>query len=200
MTACMIDTLIAVERLAQIASGLEALRGAHVEPMALSVNVGQDSRLAWGWYKFKALPGHPSPRNAGRGYSHPTRLSAFDAAANPRGAAPLLSVAQAGALSDDEIWYAVRNPILEACGLDASGWEQHVMRGQDGEVRAIDITRGGIDPWATYPSAGLTPEVETAEGYDKPVLHWGGATEKNRVRRVLRAEEQSTDAYMASLL
>jgi len=201
---CIVTTAVLSEQtLAAIAAGLTALRAAHVEPMGLGVNPGSDSRLAWSWYKFKALPGHPRPGNAGRGYSHPTAIAAFEASAHRRLAPPVLSADDVAGMTDGELLEGVALPLLDACGLDRRCWSMTVARHDDGEVAAIDLTRGGVDPWAEYPDAGLDPVVEQVpdgEGGSFAALHYGGEPEKRRVRRVRRNERATTNAYMARRL
>lgn len=48
-------------------AGMLALREAKVEPLGLDIRPGGE----WSFYQFFALPGHPSPGNAGHGFSHP---------------------------------------------------------------------------------------------------------------------------------
>lgn len=194
------QSLLSESTLSAIAAGLAALRAAHVEPMGLAINPGSDSRLAWQWYKYKALPTHPRPGNARNGYSHPTTLDAMDRSAHARLAPPVLLAEVVAGMSDDGLWAAIREPILEACGLDGREWAMSVARYDDGHISAIDLTRGGVDPWAEYPDAGLESVAEPVEGYDKPVLQWGGEPEKRRARAVRRRERQATDAYMDRLL
>ena len=48
-------------------AGMDALRAAKVEPLGLDIRPDGE----WGFYQFIALPGHPSPGNAGKGHTHP---------------------------------------------------------------------------------------------------------------------------------
>ena len=123
-----ITSLLSESTVAAIAEGLAALRSAHVEPMALGINPGSDSRLAWQWYKYKARPTHPRPGNAGRGYSHPTTLDAMERSAHRRHGGVVLPAAIVAGMTDDDLWYGLRNPVLEACGLDPQEWEMTVAR------------------------------------------------------------------------
>lgn len=54
-------------------AGMAILQAAHVEPLGLDIRPGGE----WSFYQFVALPGHPNPGNAGRGFTHPTTIDAF---------------------------------------------------------------------------------------------------------------------------
>jgi len=159
--------------LQDIAQGLEALRKAKVEPMGLQI----DDR--WQWYKYKALPGHPHPGNARNGYSHPTDIATFKAAKGDHKCVTLDTSA-----NDDQLWDTITLPIIKACGLNIKEWAMTVSRYSTGEVTSVDLTRGGVEPFAEYPDAEL------------PVESIGSDSEHKRMGIVRRAEEQSTDAYM----
>jgi hypothetical protein len=55
-----------------IKAGIANLESADVTPMGLAIYQNR-----WELFKYKALPSHPNPKNAGHGFSHPTNLNAF---------------------------------------------------------------------------------------------------------------------------
>lgn len=163
--------------LSAIKSGLDALRAAQVEPMGLMIC--QDK---WHWYKFKALPAHPEPGNAGHGYSHPVDLGAFAVCKGPGLALPKDA-------TDREL-LACSAHILTACSLNPADWLLTIARARDaatGSVRSIDLTRGGVQPFEEYPDSDL------------PLSLIGGDAERRRIRQVRANEQLSTDEYMVRM-
>lgn len=55
-----------------IKTGIANLEKADVTPMGLAIYQNQ-----WVLFKYKALPSHPNPKNAGHGFSHPTNTDVF---------------------------------------------------------------------------------------------------------------------------
>lgn len=223
----VITSAVALPTLAAIRTGLLSLRAAQVEPMGLCLRVGTTGRLGWHWYKFKALPGHPLPENAGRGYSHPVYVAgrpfesqALYLSANGHRDGAALSTDAAEGMTDQDVADAVASPILDACGLDWHAWHitlgryvgpcqvdvrryefgEHIPEVIGGNLATVDLTRGGVEPWAEYPDVGLQQDVEEVadgEGGMFRALRWGGKAERRRARASQRRERLTTDAYMA---
>ena len=92
---------------------------------------------------------------------------------------------------------AIVRPILNGCNLDLEDWETifgWATNAGQRELRTIDMTRGGVNPWAEYPSADAVETTEVVDGAE--CLHYGGEPEKDRVRHARRTERETTDDYM----
>lgn len=152
---------------------IAALRAGHVEPMLLCF-----APHRWWFAKFKALSTHPSPGNAGRGFSHPTDSSAFSSS---HGDSPNLIF---DGLSDPEIGELIV-PLAADLGI-GEPYEIQVARAADGRVCEVTLVRGGVINFEAYPNVDLPHETEVVDG--RSVVHFGGQAEKQRVRR-LRATE-----------
>lgn len=160
-----------------VISGVYALeREGLVTPMIVTFDAGNGWRLC----KFKALPGHPKPGNAGRGFTRPhAPVTAYE---RTQATIPALRIE-----GEDEAIFAQLREVMDALGWTGEpGIDMQVMRRPDKSIACADIMRGGVINFEDYPDAGAAPEVEVVDGTE--AIHFGGDGERGRVRKS-RAKE-----------
>lgn len=139
-----------------ISQGLIALRCGNVDPSLLAISRSGK----WQWAKFKALPDHPRPGNAGRGFSHPApdpERSDIDFEDCFRLSAGRIAAAGSiGAISDFEALRLALD-LIEALDLDPAQCEIELMR-LDPKRRATAI----VGAWRADDGALIRPENATA--------------------------------------
>lgn len=125
-------------------AGIEALRAAKVEPLGLDIRPDGE----WSLYQFVALPGHPSPGNAGRGFTHPHPITGealrFSSGryGRTRGGALLISLDG----WDDAAIHAWCASIARAIWPGSPHTSQIERRSEDGMLLGVAITRRIVDP------------------------------------------------------
>lgn len=189
------------ELISGITNGLAALRENLVEPMGLSLTP-HDGKFGWGFFKFKALPGHPNPGSAGKGWSHP--------AFTPNGKLPISAPRnwpKGGSFPwdwkttlEDVKAFALEIGRLTGFGTDfvlECAWknkEDMTVPGTVGVLSEINMLRGGAENYAYYPDS--LDEISYVDKDGNPI----DAEKEERVRtkfRNLKAQErQETDKYM----
>lgn len=189
------------ELISGITNGLAALRENLVEPMGLSLTP-HDGKFGWGFFKFKALPGHPNPGSAGKGWSHP--------AFTPNGKLPISAPRnwpKGGSFPwdwettlDEVKAFALEIGKLTGFGTDfvlECAWknsEDMTIPGTVGILSDFNMLRGGAEHYAYYPDS--LGEISYVDKDGKPV----DEAKEDRVRSKFRAletsERQATDAYM----
>ncbi len=174
--------------LKQMISGLKkgqkVLNDAKVMPLGILIN---DEK--WHYYKYKALPGHSNPGNAGKGFSHPQPPKGIDyseilkTTRSPRD--EYINIVDPK-WTDSEAWEKLVAPIIKAIGWDAKGTTAYYSRRTEtGELESIDIARGGIIVWEDYPSD------MSDVGTDK---------EQKRIGKIRKEEKEKTDEYVHAYL
>lgn len=122
-------------------AGIEALRAAYVEPLGLDIRPGGE----WSFFQFVALPGHPSPGNAGRGFSHPHPIMGsafrFSSARIGRAGGDLLSPLDDIDDAAIHAWCAeIARAIWPGCPHEST------VERSDGRLYGVAITRRIADP------------------------------------------------------
>jgi hypothetical protein len=183
-----------------IRTGLAALRDANVEPMGLSLSA-HDGSFGWGFFKFKALPGHPNPGNAGHGWSHPTDVEAFKFSHAPR------DWPQGGSFPwdwqttlDDVKSFALEIGRLTGFGTDFTlecawrNYEDMTVPGQIGILSDMNLLRGGAEHYAYYPDS--IDEISYVDNSGDPIDPVKEDKVRNKFRSLKAAEQADTDEYM----
>jgi len=184
-----------------IRTGLAALRENLVEPMGLSLSP-HDGRLGWGFFKFKALPGHPNPGNAGGGWSHP----AFKSNEKLPICAPR-DWPQGGSFPwdwqttlDDVKSFALEIGRLTGFGTDFTlecawrNFEDMTVPGQIGILSDMNLLRGGAEHYAYYPDS--IDEISYVDNSGDPIDPDKEDQVRSKFRRIKDAEKINTDSYM----
>lgn len=137
----------------------------------------------WAFWKFKALPGHPNPGNAGRGWTHPINYVSDPIIWKKTKGSDEIFPADLR-LSDYEIVEKIIKPILLSLRLSFSDVIQEVARADDGTILEIVILRGGSICFEEFPSSEI------------PIEKIGRIGEHERMRGLRAAEMYATDDYM----
>lgn len=190
------------ELISGIRNGLQTLRDAQVEPMGLTLSP-HDGSFGWGFFKFKALPGHPSPGNAGHGWSHPTNIEAFKAAHAPRnwpqgGSFPFdlmvtLDEVKEFALEIGKQTGFGTDFVLE-CAWRESEENDMTKPGAIGNLSDFNMLRGGAEHYAYYPDS--MDEISYVDKECKPIDEEKEDRMRGNSRKLKKAEKVATDAYM----
>jgi hypothetical protein len=185
-----------------IKAGLAALRAAHVEPMGLSITP-HNGTFGWGFFKFKALPGHPNPGNAGNGWSHPTDIKAFEAAHAPRDWPSGGSFPWDWKTSLAEVKEFVRE-IAERTGFGTDytlecAWREPpendmTVLGTVGILSDINVLRGGAEHYAYYPDGA--DDISCVDKEGKPLDPEKEEHIRKKFRNLKAQERRATDKYM----
>lgn len=184
-----------------IRKGIMALRENHVEPMGLSITP-YDGSWGWGLFKFKALPGHPKPGNAGGGWSHPayetnSKLPICAPKDWPAGASfPLnwettLDEVKAFALDVGKKTGFGTDFNLEAVWKNT---DDMTVPGQVGTLSDIVMLRGGAEHYAYYPET--EEEISYVGENGKPVDKAKEAAVRDKFKKLKSKERAATDGYM----
>ncbi|QNK41561.1 hypothetical protein [Caproicibacter fermentans] len=189
------------ELISGIRAGLQALRENLVEPMGLSITA-HDGKFGWGFYKYKALPGHPHPGNAGNGWSHPVNTPVLAAHAPrdwpkdgsfPRDVKCTLNDVKAFVQAVADGAALGRDYTLEVAWRKGSAPDMCVD-GAVGILSDINILRGGAENYAYYPDS--IDEVSLVSKNGEPVDTAKEELWKGKFRRLKDNEQISTNAYM----
>lgn len=117
-----------------IKTGIANLEKADVTPMGVAVYQNH-----WQLFKFKALPGHPNPKNAKHGFSHPTDAKAF---LTSKGDANI----DLRAITSVDEAHKTAHEIGKALGFTDAEVGQIVSTG---EIDQIVLLRGGAQDFLT---------------------------------------------------
>lgn len=189
------------ELISGITNGLAALRENLVEPMGLSLTP-HDGKFGWGFFKFKALPGHPNPGSAGNGWSHP--------AFTPNGKLPISAPRnwpKGGSFPwdwettlDEVKAFALEIGRLTGFGTDFTlecAWknsEDMTIPGTVGILSDINMLRGGAEHYAYYPDS--TDEISYVDNDGSPVDPEKEEKVRAKYRGLKAQERRATDRYM----
>ena len=180
-----------------VKEGLLALRTAYVEPMGLSITA-HGGTVGWGFFKYKALPGHPNPGNAGNGWSQPVG-GPISAAHAPRDWPLGGSFPWDWQTNYDEVEAFAKEIasqtgfgtdfVLE-CGTDRNMTDPYTV----GILMDMVLLRGGSEHYAYYPDSdkdisyiGENDELTDSEKEDLVCKQFRSLKEK---------EKSGTDVYM----
>ena len=177
----------------KIQRGLLTLReSGQVEPMGLSLSIH-----GWQWFKYKSLPGHPKPGNAGRGWTHPTTLAAMQATAMRPHDRDEVPIPRNYVATDAEMMERTIRPLCQALGFEDWEYVVEFSRYADGTVNEVAILRGGAHCHAEYPAAEDCPLVPAADGNLEFKATDG---EKARLKFLQLQERLSTDRFVQRIL
>lgn len=180
-----------------IQEGLLALRTAYVEPMGLSITA-HGGTVGWNFFKYKALPGHPNPGNAGNGWSQPVG-SPISAAHAPR------DWPQGGSFPWDwqtnyEEVEAFAKEIGSRSGFGTDYALEYVADrdmtdpGTVGILTDMVLLRGGSEYYAYYPDSdeNISYIGENGELTDLEKEN----VVRNQFRGLKKKEQSETDVYI----
>lgn len=190
------------ELISGIRNGIMALRENLVEPMGLSITP-HDGKFGWGLFKFKALPGHPNPGNAGNGWSHPAFKPNHELPISaprdwPRGGSfpwdweTTMDEAKEFALEIGRRTGFGTDFVLECA------WEgQKDMSAPDAKGILLDMVllRGGAEHYAYYPDSPA--EISYVDKDGNPVDPENEEKVRVKFRNLKEQERAATDRYMA---
>lgn len=170
--------------IAGLKKGQKMLNAARVMPLGILI-----TKEKWHYYKYKALPGHKNPGNAGKGFSHPQMQGGKDYSEllkltrSPReeNLENIINVNWA----DDESWKNLVKPIIGAIEWPEKDVVAYYSRYEDGTLSSIDIARGGIVVWEDFPS---------------DMADVGTKKEKSRISKIRKEEKTKTDKYVHEYL
>jgi hypothetical protein len=151
-----------------------------VSPLGLVFSVQRDSMRVHA-YKYVALPEHPRPGDAGRGYSHPVNLFSLSMRPDYYNVTLSQSLSEITQENQSEVEKFGKH-IVKALGWTQDGVAYDMSwGGSDGRLDSLDITRGNIpSPWAEYPS-----DMAIAASGD----------EHARIRGIRKEERKAVEAF-----
>lgn len=185
-----------------IRKGIQALRENFVEPMGLSITP-HDGKFGWGLFKFKALPGHPNPGNAGNGWSHPAFKPNHELPISaprdwPRGGSypcdweTTLAEVKEFALEIGKLSGFGTDFELE-CAWSAGA--DMTTPGTKGILLDIVMLRGGAKHYDYYPDS--PDEISYVDKDGNPVDPEKEEKVRTKFSSIKEQERKSTDRYMA---
>lgn len=185
-----------------IRTGLASLRENLVEPMGLSITA-HDGAFGWGFFKFKALPGHPNPGNAGNGWSHPAYTSNSKLPISAPRDWP-----QGGSFPwdwettlDEANSFALEIGRLTGFGTDFTlecAWstkDDMTVPNTKGKLSDMVLLRGGAEHYEYYPSS--EDDISYDKGQGSPIDAQMEEKVRSKFCTLKDSEHKLTDAYIA---